>query len=74
MAEESSASRQDPLPDGRLPVGPGERRIDLPDDDVDHPVEQLVLVGHMLLQSHRDDSDLPGQVAHAERLDPAVVG
>src|SRR5918996_3172537 len=74
MAEEGPAGREDPLTDGRLPVGPGKRRVDLPDDDVDHPVEQLVLVGDVLVQGHRDDAELFGQVAHAERLDTTVIG
>ena len=66
MAEERSAGREDPLPDRLLPVVPAGRRIDLPDDDVDHPVEHLLLVGHVLVQRHRHDTELLGEVAHAE--------
>jgi hypothetical protein len=66
MAEEGSAGRKNPLPDCRLPVGPASRRIDLADDDVDHPVEHLVLVRHVLVQRHRNDAELLGELAHAE--------
>ena len=50
------------------------RRVDLADDEVDHAVEQFVLVRDVLVQRHRDDAQLLGQVAHADRVDPAAVG
>jgi hypothetical protein len=37
------AGREHPLADRGLPVGALERRVDLADDEVDHPVEQLFL-------------------------------
>jgi NADPH:quinone reductase-like Zn-dependent oxidoreductase len=54
VAQERASGREHPLADGRLPVGPA-GWVDLADDDVDHAVQQLVLVGHVLVQRHRDN-------------------
>ena len=58
VSQERPARRQDALPDRALPVGVRRRRIDLADDDVDHAVEQFVLVRDVLVQRHRDDAEL----------------
>ncbi len=44
------------------------------DDEVDHAVEQLVLVGHVLVERHRDDAELLREPAHVDRVDPGRVG
>ena len=53
---------------------PADRRVDLADDDVDHAVEQLVLVGHVLVERHRHDAQFLSELAHVQRLDPRRVG
>ena len=69
-----AAGGEDPLAHRRLPVRVLDRRIDLGDDHVDHPVQEFVFVGHVLVQRHRDDAELLREPAHAERLDAALVG
>ena len=59
--------------DGRLPVAIG-RQSDLARDEVDDARQDLVLVGDVVVERHRLDSALPGEPAHAERLDAAFVG
>ena len=44
------------------------RELDLAEDDVDHAVEELVLVGDVLVERHRHDAELLREAAHAERL------
>jgi hypothetical protein len=41
---------------------------------IDHAVQQLVLVGHVLVQRNRHDAELLGELAHAECVDTAVIG
>jgi thioesterase domain-containing protein len=36
--------------------------------DVDHAVEQLLLVRHVLVERHRHDAELLREAAHAERF------
>ena len=74
MAQQRPARREDPLADRRLPVGVGARRVDLADDDVEHAVEHLLLVGEVLVERHRDDAELLREPAHAERVDAVPVG
>src|SRR3569833_2959596 len=50
------------------------RRLDLRDEDVDHPVEQLVLVLDVLVQRHGDDAEVLGERAHADRAEAGPVG
>ena len=53
---------------------PLDRGLDLADDDVDHAVEELVLVGHVLVERHRHDAQFLSELAHVQRLDPGGVG
>jgi len=64
---------EDSLPDRALPIDSGDGRIDLADDDIEHSVEELLFVGHMLVEGHRYDAQLIGEPSHAERLDPGAV-
>ena len=50
------------------------RRLDLAEDDVDHPVDQLHLVGHVVVERHRGDAQLVGELAHRQRLEPVTIG
>jgi hypothetical protein len=65
---------QDPCADRALPAGAGGGRIDLGDDEVDHAVEQLIPAGYVLVEGHRDDGQLFGQLAHAQGFDACCVG
>ena len=71
-----SACRADsrPLTHRRLPVGSARGQVDLAEDQVDHAVEELVLVGHMVVQRHGLDPEGVAELAHTERRDPALVG
>ncbi len=74
MAEERAAGREDPRSDRLLPIGSFERRVDLVDDDVDQGVQELVLVGHVPVERHRDDVEGLGELPHAQRLDASLIG
>ena len=45
-----------------------------PKTSVDHAVEELVLVGDVVVERHRLDPERFAELAHAERRDPALVG
>lgn len=74
MALQGLPRREDPLPERALPVGVAGRGFDLIDDDVDHAVQELFLVGNVLVERHRYDAQFLREVAHAQRLDPGRVG
>ena len=70
-----------PVPDGSLPVVGAGREVDtvdafldLGDEDVDHSVEDVLLVVHVVVERHRLYAERFGEVAHAERLEPLAVG
>ena len=66
--------RRDRMPaQGVLPI-PGLRQLDLAHDEVGDPVQQVVLVRDVVVERHRLDPELLPEPAHAERLDPVVVG
>src|SRR6185295_17901058 len=50
------------------------RHLDLARHRVDDPVQEVVLVGHVVVERHRLDAELLTELAHAERLEPALVG
>ena len=54
-----------------VPVG---GHLDVAQDQVDDAVEDVVLVGHVVVQRHRLDPELLAEPAHGQRLDPALVG
>src|SRR6516162_3993968 len=74
MTLEGSPRRENSLADRALPVGAADRWVDLGHDDIDHAVEQFLLAGDVLVERHRDHSELLGEPAHAECLDPDLVG
>jgi hypothetical protein len=70
-----------PRSQGRLPVllrrGPVDRvdgLVDLAHDDIDEAVEDRFLVGHVVVEGHRLDAEPPGEAAHGQCGEPAVVG
>jgi hypothetical protein len=42
--------------------------------DVEHGVEQVALVLHVVVERHRLDAQLGGELAHAQGFQPADVG
>ena len=74
VAGEDLADRDSPLPHRRLPVGFAGGQVDLAKDDVDHAVEEVVLVGDVVIQRHRLDPDRFAELAHGQRGDAALVG
>src|SRR5271166_5786059 len=63
-----------PLTHRRLPVGSPRGQVDLAEDQVDHAIEELVLVGHVVVERHGFDPEGVAELAHAERRDPTLVG
>src|SRR5438477_13042251 len=73
MAAQDFTCRDGPLPHGRLPSGVTGRQADLAEHDVDHPVQQVALTGHVVVQRHRLDPEYLAEPAHAQRPDAAFV-
>jgi len=80
MAAQDLPGGDGPPPHGCPPAGfpvtgpgPG-RQVDLAEDDVDHPVEQVALAGDVVVQRHRLHAERLPQLAHAERGHPGLVG
>ena len=48
--------------------------VDLADHDVDDAVQNVVLVLDVVVERHRLDAERLGELAHAERVDPAAIG
>jgi hypothetical protein len=74
VAVERLAGREGAAAHRGLPVDLERGRLDLTEDDVDHPVDQLDLVGHVVVERHRRDAQLVGELAHRQRLEPVAVG
>src|SRR5262245_49515333 len=73
MAHERLVGGDRASSDSRLPVRVG-RKVDLADDEVDHGVDEVTLVAHVVVQRHGFDPELLRELAHADSLDAAVVG
>ena len=74
VAQQNFVGRDRLLSHPGFPVGSVGRLIDLAHDRLDDAVEDLVLVGHMVVERHRLDAELLAELAHAEGLDAPVVG
>jgi hypothetical protein len=74
LAGQDPTRRDRPLTHRCLPVLSAGGEVDLSEDDVDHAVEKIFLVGHVVVQRHRLDPDRLAELAHAQRLGPALVG
>ena len=57
-----------------LPVAAGYRQFDLAVDEIDDCVDDLVLVGDVVIHRHRFDAELGGERTDGQRPDPADVG
>ena len=56
------------------PVSGRRRRLGLGEDEVEDAVEDVVLVGDVVVQRHRLEAERLAELAHRQRLDPALVG
>ena len=75
VAQQRVADRDRPLPHGGPPVGAtGGGQLDLAEDEVDDAVDELVLVGEVVVKGHRLDAELLAQLAHAEGLEATLIG
>ena len=73
VPEQRRSHRPGPLAQRHLPVDPG-GELDLFEDDLDHAVEQFVLVCDVLVERHRRSAELLSEVPHAQRVDSVAVG
>ena len=60
-------------PDIHVPLLARGRQLDLADHQIDHRGHEVAFVRHVVVQGHRLDTELTGELAHRERLDSAVV-
>ena len=61
-------------PDRLGPVAPARRELPLREHEVEHPVEQVVLVRDVAVEGHRLEAELVTEPAHRQRLDARAVG
>jgi hypothetical protein len=73
MAQERVVRRDRALPDRLLPVRV-RRELDVTHDEVDHGVDEVALVVHVVVQRHGFDPEVFCELPHTERVEPAVVG
>ena len=57
-----------------VPVSAVRRQLDLAQDEVDDPVQEVVLVRDVVVERHRLDAERLAELPHRQRLDPALVG
>ena len=74
MAEHDVPSGEDLASHRGTPVIAGPAGHDLADDDIDRPVEQVVLVPDVPIQCHRLDAELLAEPSHAQGVDAAAIG
>src|SRR4051794_9533124 len=74
MPVQRRAGRDRALAQLGLPVPVRRGRVDLAEDDVDHPVEEVGLAGDVVVERHRLDPELLGELAHRQLLGPTLVG
>jgi hypothetical protein len=50
------------------------RNLYLADDELDDPIEDRLLVGDVLVERHRLDTELGAQAPHGQRLESVPIG
>src|SRR6266508_6039150 len=73
MAPQSLPNREAARAQLRLPCTTHERGVDLAEDDVDHAVEEILLVREVPVEGHRRSVKVLSEVAHAARLEATRV-
>ena len=61
-------------PDRLLPVAVAVRQLPFGEHEVEHPVEQVLLVRDVAVERHRLEPELLAEPAHRQRLDAGRVG
>lgn len=74
MPSEHRARRLRTLAQRRLPGRAVGRKGHFGDVDLDHSVVDVVLARDVVGERHRLDPEVPGEFAHAERVEPLTVG
>jgi hypothetical protein len=74
VAQHHPARRQRLLTKRRLPVLARVRSLDLADDHVDEPIQEIVLATDVSVQGHRVDPELLAELPHAQGLVAASIG
>src|SRR3954462_11114682 len=74
VAQQALADGQRPPPHSRLPAVLAGGQLELAEDHVNHAVEQVLLVGDVVVQRHRPAPELLSNPAHAQRLQATGVG
>ena len=73
MTEQTRTRLVCPLADGLPPVRGRLRELDLGGDDLDQPVEDLILATDIVIQRGGFDAQLAREAAHGHGLDPLAV-
>ena len=73
MLQQHPARGEDPLAYRCLPGQVGPRSVDRREDDVDHPVEQLILVRDVFVDRHGHHTKPGCEAAHADGVDAFAV-
>ncbi len=66
VAQQRIAGRDRALTHGRLPVSSVGRQSDFAENEIDEAIEEVILVGDVIVQRHRLDLELLADLAHAE--------
>ncbi len=74
VAQQDLAQRDRPPAHLGLPWRARHGQVDLGEDEVDDAVDDLVLVGEVVVERHRLDAEVLAEPAHAQAIEPALVG
>ena len=74
MAAEDLVSGDRPAAHRLAPVVDVRRQVELLDHEIDHAVEDVVLVRDVVVERHRFHAEPRRHLAHGDRADPALVG
>src|SRR5919108_4355480 len=66
--------RDRPLTHGGPPINAADRLIDLAENKVDHAIQNVLLIPHVVVEGHRLDPKSLAELAHAERFDAVSIG
>ena len=73
MAQHDASRAEDRRAERGLPIRAVAVDRDLADDELEHAVEEIVLVANVRVQRHRLDPELGAEAAHADGLDALPV-
>jgi hypothetical protein len=73
VTSEDSLGRGRSPAHGLFPVDRVRGKVDLAHHEIDHAVEDVVLVGHVVVERHRLDTEPLAELAHCERPKARLV-